>query len=130
MTACIATGFDHEAITTKFCPDCGTRLVAEPQRIMTRDQLRALRNELGVGDWHEPDQVDVTAVVFGRDFDNAGTWPYDPTRPDDWAVGSLDSEALEMYVELRKDQMPVAHVNLATLFHWACTAPGLLPLED
>lgn len=116
-------------VSTRFCPDCGARVESEILRITTRAQLRALRNELGVGDWHEPDQVDVHAVVFGRDFDNAGTWPYDPTRPEDWAVGSLDSEALEMYVELRKDQVPVAHVNLATLFHWACTAPGLLDSE-
>ena len=119
----------HEHVSTRFCPDCGARVEPEILRITTRDQLRALRNELGVGDWHEPDQVDVHAVVFGRDFDNAGKWPYDRNRPGDPVVGSLDSEALEIYVELRHNGFPVAHVNLATLFHWACTAPGLLDSE-
>lgn len=124
MTICPASGYDHIAITTKFCGDCGERVAPDIQRIQERDQLRALAADLKVGDWHEPDQVNVDACVYGNSFDNAGTWPFDPTQPTDSAVGSHDSGALEMYVEIRKDNHPVAHVNLATLFHWACGGNG------
>lgn len=104
----------------RWCKACG-----ESAPVITRvDNLRRLTEVaamLGVKpDWHEPDEQDVTAHVFGQSFDNAGTWPFDPTRPADTAVGSLNSEGLEMYVELRKEGLPVAHINLATLFAMAC----------
>lgn len=102
-----------------FCNRCGERRerVAAPQRISARQELADLANLLNVGhDWHEPDEVEVTAKVFGRSFDNAGTWPID----NDSAATHVDSEALEMYVEISKDGRPVAIVNLATLFAFAC----------
>jgi hypothetical protein len=83
------------------------------QRITTRDQLINLANELGVRpDWHEPDEQDVTIETHGVAFDNAGFWPEDPDRP----YGTI----LEHYALILKDGKPVAAVNLATLFAWAC----------
>lgn len=81
------------------------------KRITTQTELNALARELGLsGDWHEPDDVGVTAEVYGMSFDNAGFW----------ADGRSDGKRYEeMYVELRKDSEPVAVVNLATLFSWA-----------
>lgn len=83
------------------------------QRITTRAQLSRLAGELEVADWHEPDQVEVTAKVFGTSFDNAGTWPMDGERL------TFAAPHLEMYVELSQDGKPVACVNLATLLAWA-----------
>jgi hypothetical protein len=111
---------DHEMIGTRFCPECGAKLVS-PARIDNTEQLQRLARKLGVRpDWHEPDEQEVTALVLGNSFDNAGFWPYDPRVPEDRCVGSLDSECLEMYVELRQAGEPVAHINLATLLAMAC----------
>ncbi len=77
--------------------------------IHTRSELQALARELGVRpDWHEPDEQDVTAVVKGRTFDNAGLWP--DARP----------EIAEKYVIIRQGGKDIAAANLATLFAWAC----------
>jgi len=85
--------------------------MAALQMINSREQLLKLKRDLGVRtDWHEPDEQDVTARVFGVDFDNAGFWgpslaPY--------------SQYAEQHVVLYKEGEPVAAVNLATLFAWA-----------
>lgn len=111
----------HAQAATRFCPDCGTRLREDITRVRTVYDLVALAERLKVRpDWHEPDEQGVTAKVFGQSFDNAGFWPYDPNQPDDRCQGSLDSECLEMYVELYQAGHPIAQVNLATLFAMAC----------
>lgn len=82
------------------------------RRIRTKAELTALTKELGVaGDWHEPDNQDVTATVHGDSFDNAGFWPE--------GQGLSNSDRTEMHVILHKDGKPVAAVNLATLISWA-----------
>lgn len=79
------------------------------KRITTRAELIELAGELGVGgDWHEPDEVNVTVTTKGRKFDNAGTWPE-----------CSEPRILERHVILKKNGKPVAAVNLAMLFAWA-----------
>lgn len=74
-------------------------------------ELKELAEELGVReDWHEPDEQEVSAVVLGKYFDNAGFWGLDT---------SMTNLEMEMFVVLIKDRKPVATVNLATLFAWA-----------
>ncbi len=81
------------------------------KRINSRAELIALADELGVRpDWHEPDEQDVTARVFGKSFDSAGFWG------DDRLNGEPHEE---LHVELYRDDQPVAAVNLAVLFAWA-----------
>jgi hypothetical protein len=80
------------------------------RRITTRAELQELTKELGVaGDWHENDQMDVTATLHGTSFDTAGFWPEDPKR----------NTATEQHVILYKEGEPVAAVNIAMLFAWA-----------
>lgn len=110
----------HEAMGTKFCPDCGEQLRPDVIHIDGLYALRTVAEQLGVrADWHEPDEQEVTARVFGQCFDNAGFWPYQPNGPYE-TTNSLDSESLEMYVELLQAGKVVAQVNLATLFALAC----------
>ena len=78
------------------------------KRITTKAELVALAYELGVrADWHEPDEQEISAIVRGVNFDNAGFWP-SPNRAYE-----------EMYVTIYKDCIGVAEVNLAALFAWA-----------
>lgn len=86
------------------------------KRIQSRDDLLKLSDELGVRfDWHEPDEVGVTAQVGGKDFDNAGFWHNDEAARKGYE---------ELYVRLyRKDDL-VAVVNLATLFAFATGYEG------
>ena len=82
------------------------------KRITSRARFIALAGELGVRmDWHEPDEQEVTAKVWGSSFDNCGTWPHSET--------GVDSSVIEMYVMIYKEREPVAVVNLATLCAWA-----------
>lgn len=105
----------------RWCAACG-QLPPEPKRINEHEDLMTLYRDLGVRpDWHEPDEVNVTAKVIGTNFDNAGHWPADPGS--NLASRWIGSDSLEMYVELHKDGLPVAQINLATLFSWA-TARG------
>lgn len=84
------------------------------RRITERAELVELARELGVrGDWHEPDEQEVSATVSGGRFDNAGFWP-----ASDVSVQRYP-EVEELSVTLLRDGKPVAHVNLATLFAWA-----------
>lgn len=79
-----------------------------PRRLTKRSELIALANAFGMrADWHEPDEQDVTAVVRGQTFDNAGFWP-EPEKTYE-----------EMHVVIFREGKPMASVNLATLFAWA-----------
>lgn len=97
--------------------------------IQTRDELVQFARDMRVRpDWHEPDEQGLTADVFGRSFDNAGTWPLDRAAgPAAGRAYSSDPErSTEMYVVLYQSddssgttRTPMAAVNLATLFAWA-----------
>lgn len=79
------------------------------KKIHSKKELKELAKELGVRhDWHEPDEQEITAVVKGRVFDNAGFWPY--------GANSIT----EKHVIIKKNGKEVAAVNLATLFAFAC----------
>ena len=85
-------------------------------RINTKEELQRFANDHGLRyDWHEPDEQDISAEVFGRSFDNAGFWGMNRDVTD---------YIKEMYVVLFKvdqgERIPVAEVNLATLFSFAC----------
>lgn len=81
--------------------------------ITERHELVELARELKVrDDWHEPDEQDLTARVYGNVFDNA-------MGPGFEHAYGPDKEFLEMFVELRKNHVPIAQVSLATLFAWA-----------
>ena len=104
----------------RWCKACGEP-APEIVRIVSRTELQEVAAQLGVRpDWHEPDEQEVTAHVFGHSFDNAGFWPADPLRQPYSRATDPDSESLEMYVELRKAGLPVGQINLATLFAMAC----------
>ena len=91
------------------------------RRITTRDQLIDLAKELEVGgDWHEPDEQDVTATTHGVNFDNAGFW----ADGRDHTGSTPEEDYTELHVILHKDDKPVAAVNLATLFAWATGIQG------
>jgi hypothetical protein len=81
------------------------------KEISTKKDLLKLKEILKVRpDWHEPDEQEVTAEVLGKKFDNAGFPPFEfDVRPN----------KAEIYVFIYKDKVPVAKVNLATLFAWA-----------
>lgn len=82
----------------------------EPLRINSQEEMTALSELLGTrGDWNEPDEQEVDAVVYGRTFDNAGFWPLRPGR----------EGITEMYISLMWNRDVVAYVNLANLFSWA-----------
>ncbi len=86
--------------------------------VRNRNELRILMKMLGLRwDWHEPDERGVEAVVFGDKFDNAGLWGR-RFRLEKQRGFMLAEE--EMNVLLVRDEKPVAEINLATLFSWAC----------
>jgi hypothetical protein len=119
-----ATGHTHlTALHPVTQADLVAALAAGMRRIRTRDELVRLARGLKVRpDWHEPDEQGVTAQVSGASFDNAGFWG---------AGATIAPEALEMWVTLYKDGRPVAEVNLATLFAWACGyQAGPAPMLD
>lgn len=99
----------------RWCKACG-ETPPEIVRIHDLNQLKEIAETLGVRpDWHEPDEQEVTAHVGGHCFDNAGFWPESTCSQD-----LRDAKATEMYVELRKEGLPIAIINLATLFAMAC----------
>jgi hypothetical protein len=80
--------------------------------ITSKKQLLDLAKELGVrDDWHEPDEQEVTAKVFGKSFNNAGFYGIEC---------HISTEQKELYVVLYKDEKPVGEIALATLFAFAC----------
>lgn len=90
----------------------------EIEHINNRAQLVELARRLGVRrDWHEPDEREVTAKVFGENFDNAGFWG-SHEKDANYAGAYMPSH--EMFVQIRVEGYPVAEVNLATLCAWAC----------
>lgn len=92
------------------------------KRINTRPELLALKRELGVReDWHEPDEQEVTAYVRGNHLDNSGFWGEDPAArwKELYHEDADDVAGLEYWVTLYREGVPVAEVNLATLFAWA-----------
>lgn len=99
----------------RWCGNCGEAApeVIRVDHLATLKEIAAL---LGVRpDWHEPDEQEVTAHFGGHCFDNAGFWPENTCSQD-----LRDAKATEMYIELRKEGLPVAIINLATLFAIAC----------
>lgn len=81
-----------------------------PILIDDRDDLAFFASEVGTRlDWHEPDEQDLTAMMYGTSFDNAGFWG-EPT---------YEYYTNEMHVVLYVHHYPVVAVNLATLFGWA-----------
>jgi hypothetical protein len=94
------------------------------RRITDRAELADLARELRVrADWHEPDEQNLTATVHGQSFDNA-------MSPGEWyGTDIAGTPQAEMHVILRLygvesdgPALPVAVVNLATLFSWAASA--------
>lgn len=105
--------------------------MTEVRRIDTRTELIGLARELGVRpDWHEPDEQEVTAQVHGANFDNAGFWGTSElahrARLNTQGIEFSDA-SLEMWVTLYRDNVPVAEINLATLF---ALAAGPQPPSD
>lgn len=76
----------------------------------TRKKLQDFALLAGVRkDWHEPDEQEVTAIVKGRQLDNAG------------GDEGLDQEdPIEKVVELYIDGEAICRINLATLLALAC----------
>jgi hypothetical protein len=80
--------------------------------ITSKRQLKDLAKQLGVrDDWHEPDEQNIEAKVFGKIFDNAGIYGLSLDIP---------TEQKEIYVVLYQNKKPVAEIDLATLFAFAC----------
>jgi hypothetical protein len=98
------------------------------ERIDTRAQLIALQQRLQLReDWHEPDEREVSAVTQGSRFDNAGFWGAAELAQRMTQRNVAPHHALrgmEQYVTIRVDGQPVAEVNLATLFAFACGYEG------
>lgn len=106
------------------------------KKIRTRQELQELAKELGVRpDWHEPDEQGLTAITFGKSFDNCGHWGlehlsrreldarsrlWNPTQAISEGVIEDAERFVEMFVVLYKDDKAVAEINLATLLAFAC----------
>lgn len=82
---------------------------SEPIRIDTPEQLAEFQRQLDNG-WHEPDQWDLDARVYGMSFDNAGFW-----GKAEFAYKIIE----EQHVVFMVEDHPVAAVNLADLCDWA-----------
>ena len=81
------------------------------EKIYSVDRLVKLAQQLKVrDDWHEPDEQGITVTVKGNKFDNAGYWG-NQVLTKSWS---------EKYVTIKKDNKPIAEINLATLFAFAC----------
>jgi len=94
-------------------------------RIDTPAQLADFAREHKIPvNWHEPDQVGITAKVSGQALDNAGFWGQNGASAD------FPSVYLELWVTICRrregtgEEIPLAEVNLATLFSWACGYKG------
>ena len=94
--------------------------------IENRQELIALAKELGVRDsWHEPDEQELTARVYGESFDNAmcGTHK-DLARNIQTMPWNYTIKDAEMTVVLYKGMDAIAEINLALLLAWACGFEG------
>lgn len=96
--------------------------VPKIRQLDTRGDLIALQQELGLrGDWHEPDEQGVTAQVLGFSFDNAMGTDRELVVGHGGVYEAHPRDGRnEMLVVLSVDEKPVAVVNLANLFAWAC----------
>lgn len=106
------------------------------RRVNTRAGLQELAKELGVRDsWHEPDEQDVRAMVFGKTFDNAGFWGlrhlaeretvartrlWNPKKTSEGGIIEDAEQFVEMFVVLYQNDEAVAEIDLAALFAFAC----------
>lgn len=91
------------------------------KEIHTPDDLVQLAIDLNLREsWHEPDEQGVSAQVAGQKFDNAGFWGSSMEVTGD----------REMTVKIFQDDVPVAEVNLATLFSWAAEYGRLMQQYD
>lgn len=85
--------------------------MTEIKHIINQVELELLAAELGVrSDWHEPDEQGLTLDFNGKSFDNAGIWGHKI---------AIEPNSLEQYITLKKDDMPIAEINMATLLSWA-----------
>lgn len=105
-------------------------------RIHNKSDLQKLAKELGVRpDWHEPDEQGLRAIVFGKNFDNAGHWGiehladvetrarlklWNPKNTSDGGMIEDAEQFVEMFVVLYQNDRAVAEIDLATLFAFAC----------
>lgn len=98
------------------------------KRIETLRELVDLARDLGVRpDWHEPDEVEVTARVTGVQLNNTGAWPASEVTTIGLerlvVAGAPHPEPIpdhtELHVLLLQNEVPVAAVNLADLLAWA-----------
>lgn len=89
--------------------------------ITERQELVELAKELGVRpNWHEPDEQDLTALVDGHSFDDAGFWPNGEGRvATELHVLLYKTEYNEVSGYNERSGEPIAAVNLTTLFAWA-----------
>lgn len=86
----------------------------EPRKIETAEELNELRRQYGIAyDWHEPDEVGVSAIVHGRSLDTAGFWPRATEE-------ERRAQPTELYLTLQHEGEPIAYVNIAILLRWAC----------
>jgi len=84
----------------------------DPIRLDNREELAYFANEVGTRlDWHEPDEQNLTALHFGRSFDNAGFWGD--------SADAYQATVSEQHIVLYVREYPMVSVNLATLFAWA-----------
>lgn len=76
-------------------------------------------------DWHEPDEVNISARVEGVSFDNAGFWPAEPGLPERitelHVIFFVTTEDPDGITRRSKD---LACVNVATLCAWATGYTG------
>lgn len=83
-------------------------------KINSKEELKDFAKQYGLRpDWHEPDEESIDAKVKGKIFDNAGFWGVD-FDPKPFGITP------EMSVVLYHKNKPVAEINLATLFAFAC----------
>lgn len=83
-----------------------------PVRVLERRDLLFFAKKAKIGeDWHEPDEQDITARLFGDSFDNTGSW----ARDQELYYSIIEEHHAVLYYK----QYPVIAVNIATLFAWA-----------
>lgn len=98
--------------------DWARGVIADVPQINSVAQLKALAAEHGASeDWHHQP---FTALVTGKDFENAGF--HNPFRPR--LDPMFQEQGVTLYVGEPENYTPVAVVNLATLFAFACGYEG------
>jgi len=81
------------------------------RHITNQVDLELLAEELGVrSDWHEPDEQGLTLDFNGKSFGNDGVWGHKV---------AIAPDSLEQYITIRKNDQPIAELNMATLLSWA-----------